>query len=135
VRATFEAAAISELARRTLRSTEVTFQADKVFSTDIESLSTSLSDASPALMISISHIEVDSDNITIECSGLAGGMIGGEEPEEEFVWIYGNVNDIWRKYIRVMVELANAGYPGCVGCAGPAAEMPWDETLSRRRLS
>jgi len=135
VRATFEAAAISELARRTLRSTEVTFQADKGFSADIESLSTSLSDVSPTLMISISHIEIDSESITIDCSGLAGGMIGCEEPEQEFVWINGNVNDIWRKYIRVMIELANAGYPGCVGCAGPAAEMPWDETLSRRRLS
>ena len=135
MRATFEAAAISELARRTLRSTEVTFQADKAFSADIESLSTSLSDVSPTLMISISHIEIDSESITIDCSGLAGGMIGCEEPEQEFVWINGNVNDIWRKYIRVMIELANAGYPGCVGCAGPAAEMPWDETLSRRRLS
>ena len=27
-----------------------------------------------------------------------------------------------------------AGYPGWVGCAGPAAEVPWDEEASRLRF-
>jgi len=135
VRATFEAAAISELARRTLRSDEVSFKAGSMFSDDIGGLSTALSDSSPSLIIEVRYFEVESDTITIEFTELAGGRIGEEEPGDDLVWIPGDVHDIWSRYLRVMVELASAGYPGCVGCAGPAAEAPWDEALSRSRLT
>ena len=135
MRATFEAAAISELARRTLRSDEVSFKAGSMFSDDIGGLSTALSDSSPSLIIEVKYFEVESDTITIEFTELAGGRIGEEEPGDDLVWIPGDVHDIWSRYLRVMVELASAGYPGCVGCAGPAAEVPWDEVLSRSRLT
>ena len=135
MRATFEAAAISELARRTLQSSDVTFQAELQYGTDIEHISTSLSDASPALMIAANHIEAESNTIRIGFTELPGGIIGGEEPNAELVWIPGDVAEIWSRYLRVLVDLANAGYPGCVGCAGPAAELPWDELRSRRRLT
>ena len=46
-----------------------------------------------------------------------------------------DVDELWSRFLRVLVDLANAGYPGCVGCAGPAAELPWDEMQSRRRLT
>ena len=135
MRATFEAAAISELARRTLRSDEVSFKAGSMFSDDIGSLSTALSDSSPSLIIEVRYFEVESDSITIEFTELAGGRIGEEEPGDDLVWIPGDVHDIWSRYLRVMIELANAGYPGCFGCAGPAAAAPWDEALSRSRLT
>ena len=135
MRTTFEAAAISELARRTLQSSDVTIRAGLQYGTDIERISTSLSDASPALMIAANHIEVESNAIMIELTDLPGGIIGGEEPDGEIVWIPGDVVDIWCRYLGVLVNLANAGYPGCVGCAGPAAELTWDELLSRRRLT
>ena len=135
MRATFEAAAIGELARRTLRSDEVSFKAGSMFSDDIGGLSTALSDSSPSLIIEVKYFEVESDTITIEFTELAGGRIGEEEPGDDLVWIPGDVHDIWSRYLRVMVELASAGYPGCVGCAGPAAEVPWDEVLSRSRLT
>ena len=135
MRTTFEAAAISELARRTLQSSDVTIRAGLQYGTDIERISTSLSDASPALMIAANHIEVESNAIMIELTDLPGGIIGGEEPDGKLVWIPGDVADIWCRYLGVLVNLANAGYPGCVGCAGPAAELTWDELLSRRRLT
>jgi len=134
VRATFEAAAISELARRTLRSPDVTFEANKRFSSEISVLSTTLSDASPALDIGLHHIEVEIDAITINLANYHGGRIGGEVPDDEEIWIPGDIPKIWTRYLKVMLDLAIAGYPGCVGCAGPAAEIPWDESLSRRRL-
>jgi len=135
VRTTFEAAAISELARRTLRSSEVTYLAATIFREDIEFMTTALSDSCPSLMIELKHMENDSDDITVHLPDTEGGRIGGDEPDEDLVWIPGSVHEIWNRYLRVMVELASAGYPGCVGCAGPSAELPWDEDLSRVRLA
>ncbi len=134
MRTTFEAAAISELARRTLRSSEVTYLAANIFREDIEIMCTALSDASPSLMIEMKHVENSSDAITVDLLDMTGGRIGGDEPEEDLVWIPGDIHDLWNRYLRVIVELCSAGYPGCVGCAGPSAELPWDEKLSRSRL-
>ena len=66
MRTTFEAAAISELARRTLQSSAVTIRAGLQYGTDIARISTSLSDASPAIMIAANHIEAESTAIMIE---------------------------------------------------------------------
>ena len=135
MRATFEAAAISELARRTLQSSEVTFEADGLYSEDIDSLSAKLGDVSPTLIITVNQIKVNRNSICIEFPEPPNGRIGGREPTDDVIWIPGDIPDIWRRYLKVMLELAIAGYPGCVGCAGPAAELPWDESLSRRRLA
>jgi len=105
------------------------------FGSEIGILSTTLSDASPALNIGLHHIEVEMDAITINLANYHGGRIGGVVPGDKDVWIPGDINEIWTRYVKVMLDLAIAGYPGCVGCAGPAAEIPWDESLSRRRLS
>ena len=68
MRTTFEAAAISELARRTLQSSDVTIQAELQYGTDIERISASLSDASPALIIAANHIVAESNAIVIDVS-------------------------------------------------------------------
>ena len=135
MRTTFEAAAISELARRTLQSSEVTFEADGLFSEDIDSLSAKLGDVSPTLIITVNQIKVNRNSICIKFPEPPNGRIGGREPTDDVIWIPGDIPDIWGRYLNVMLELAIAGYPGCVGCAGPAAEIPWDESLSRRRLA
>ena len=135
MRTTFEAAAISELARRTLRSSEVTYRTAAIFGDDIEKLCVALTDSSPSLMIEMNHVENSSDAITVDLSDMPGGIIGGDEPEQDLVWITGNTHDIWDRYLRVMIELSSAGYPGCIGCAGPSAELPWNENLSRARLA
>tara|TARA_A100001037_G_scaffold5219_1_gene5145 strand:- start:506 stop:913 length:408 start_codon:yes stop_codon:yes gene_type:complete len=135
VRTTFEAAAISELARRTLRSSEVTYRTAAIFGDDIEKLCVALTDSSPSLMIEMNHVENSSDAITVDLSDNPGGRIGGDEPGQDLVWITGNTHDIWNRYLRVMIELSSAGYPGCIGCAGPSAELPWNENLSRARLA
>ena len=134
MRATFEAAAISELARRTLQSSEVTFEADEEYSTDIDSLSAKLGDVSPSLIITVNQIKVNSNSICIKFPESPNGRIGGIEPDDDVIWIPGDIPNIWGRYLKVMLELAMAGYPGCIGCAGPAAEIHWDESLSRRRF-
>jgi hypothetical protein len=44
------------------------------------------------------------------------------------------MHSIWERFTDSLLRLAAAGYPGCVGCAGPAAEVPWDEEASRLRF-
>ena len=73
MRTTFEAAAISELARRTLRSSEVTYLAATIFREDIEFMTTALSDSCPSLMIELKHMENDSDDITVHLPDTEGG--------------------------------------------------------------
>ncbi|MFL2493235.1 MAG: hypothetical protein ACJ0HH_00545 [Candidatus Thalassarchaeum sp.] len=136
MRATFEAAAISELARRTLRSSHVIYESNRDQAVDVDSISTTLSDASPSLMIRFELVECSENCLTVALPDSTGGNIGGPEPPTmDEIWIPGDISDIWNRYLRVMLELAIAGYPACVGCAGPAAEMPWDEMASRRRLA
>ena len=85
-------------------------------------------------MIEMNHVENSSDAITVDLSGNPGGRIGGDEPGQDLVWITGNTHDIWNRYLRVMIELSSAGYPGCVGCGGPGAEEEWNEELRRVQI-
>ena len=77
MRTTFEAAAISELARRTLRSSEVTYRTAAIFEDDIEKLCVALTDSSPSLMIEMNHVENSSDVITVDLSDIPGGVLVG----------------------------------------------------------
>ena len=136
MRTTFEAAAISELARRTLRSTHVIYKVGINHGIDIDDISTSLSDASAALIIEFELIEHSNDDISVCLTDSSGGIFSASKPSsEDEVWIPGNISEMWARYLRTMLELAAAGYPGCVGCAGPAGELAWDEVASRSRLA
>ncbi len=80
MRTTFEAAAISELARRTLRSTHVIYKASIDHGIDIDDISTSLSDASAALMIEFKLFEYCEDDISVCLTDSPGGIFSGSEP-------------------------------------------------------
>ena len=56
-------------------------------------------------------------------------QLGGPEPNLETCWIPG---EVWDDFFKSCMELLEAGYPGCVGCAGPGAEGPWKEEARRR---
>ena len=62
---------------------------------------------------------------------IQNGIISQEAPISlETVWIKGGAEK-WNFLKNQIVELGRAGYPGCIGCAGPAASEPWDESISR----
>ena len=56
-------------------------------------------------------------------------QIGGEEPADTICWV---PNCGWIDFEQQVLDLLEAGYPGCVGCAGPGAEGEWDEDARRR---
>ena len=135
MRSTIEAAAISELARRALRSEGMVIHHRNPTSLDIDALSVKISDLSPGTLLGVVGEESASEGITIETLNSPGGVIATKEPvDSKVVWIPGDCSSIWNRFTNTVLRLAEAGYPGCVGCAGPAAEGPWDEEASRQRL-
>jgi len=104
-------------------------------SLDIDALSVKISDLSPGTLLGVVGEESASEGITIETLNSPGGVIATKEPvDSKVVWIPGDCSSIWNRFTDTVLRLAEAGYPGCVGCAGPAAEGPWDEEASRQRL-
>ena len=94
-----------------------------------------ISDLAPGMVLGIVGEVSDSKEIVIEIKSSHGGVISGDEPRDDrVVWIPGDSISVWNRFTDAVLRLAAAGYPGCVGCAGPAAEVPWDEEASRQRF-
>ena len=126
-------AAISELARRILRSSGVKIIHDGELIEEIESLAGELSDKAPKIIFGIESQISDSEDIFFMNTKSANGIISQNPPVSlEVVWIKGG-NEKWESLQKKIVELGRAGYPGCIGCAGPAASEPWNEALSREQ--
>ena len=126
-------AAISELARRILRSSGVKISHDGDLIEEIESLAAELSDKAPKIIFGIESQISDSEDIFFMNANSANGIISQNPPVSlEIVWIKGGIEQ-WVNLQKKIVELGRAGYPGCIGCAGPAASEPWDEGLSRKQ--
>ena len=58
--------------------------------------------------------------------GLA--QIGGLEPPLDICWV---PNCGWSEFSEQVLDLLEAGYPGCIGCGGPGAEEEWNEEFRR----
>ena len=126
-------AAISELARRILRSTGVKIIHDGGLEQEIDSLAKELSDNAPKIIFGIESEVTDSADIYFLNMNSQNGIISQKPPKSlETVWIKGG-SEKWNLLQKQIVELGRAGYPGCIGCAGPAASEPWDEAVSRMR--
>ena len=126
-------AAISELARRILRSSGVKIIHGGELMKEIESLAGELSDKAPKIIFGIESQISDSEDIFFMNANSANGIISDDPPVSlEIVWIKGGIEK-WGDLQKKIVELGRAGYPGCIGCAGPAASEPWDEALSRKQ--
>ena len=129
-----EDAAVSELARRILRSNGLTIIHNGELSEQIEQLSFELSDRAPKIVFGIKGQINSSNKIIFENKNTGDGMISMSPPKSlEIVWIKEGVS-VWHKLCQKIIELGAAGYPGCVGCAGPAASEPWDEEYSRNEI-
>jgi hypothetical protein len=126
-------AAISELARRILRSSGVKIIHDGGLEQEIDSLAKELSDNAPKIIFGIESEVTDSADIYFLNMNSQNGIISQKPPKSlETVWIKGG-SEKWNLLQKQIVELGRAGYPGCIGCAGPAASEPWDEAISRMR--
>jgi hypothetical protein len=129
-----EGAAIYELARRILRSNGVKIVHNGQLTSEIEQLRIELSDSAPNIIFGIDSVIEDTEDIFFENQNSKDGVISERKPESiEIVWIVGNNMDVWKDLRKKIVELGNAGYPGCIGCGGPGSNEVWDEVASRAR--
>tara|TARA_B100001996_G_scaffold382021_1_gene372766 strand:- start:72 stop:449 length:378 start_codon:yes stop_codon:yes gene_type:complete len=55
-------------------------------------------------------------------------QIGGIEPPLDICWV---PNCGWSEFAEQVLDLLEAGYPGCIGCGGPGAEEEWNEEIRR----
>ena len=134
MRSSSEDAAVSELARRILRSSGVEISHNGFLLRDIEVLSNELSDNAPKIIFGIKSIIIDSEDISFEMLDSKDGIISTSPPESlEIIWVKKR-ESTWNNLTQKIIELGRAGYPGCIGCAGPAADEPWNETESRNQI-
>ena len=88
MRSTIEAAAISELARRALRSEGMVVHHRNPTSLGIDALSINIGDISPGMLLGVAGETSDSEGITIEILNSPGGVIAADEPVDfRVVWI------------------------------------------------
>ena len=131
-------ASLSEAARRLLRTENCTLEVPPEFTEQANSLALHISDSLPALIREPQVLsEVGWNYICMRCDGELIARIGGPEPAMAVCWIpagRGECGESWKLLQQLVHDLLEAGYPGCVGCAGPAATEPWDEVARRGEL-
>lgn len=112
---------LREAARRFLREEGCTLSVPTEFTNHAWKLVQSISDFIPE-RINLPSV-VDGD---FEIVGFA--QFGGEEPSLEICWI---PECGWEDFTQQVLELLEAGYPGCLGCGGPGIEEEWNERVRR----
>ena len=124
---------LREAARRLLRSEGGILYLNRNISEDAIELMLKISDHVPS-KISLPELRyTESQEIILECPGN-NFNIGEKEKSEEYCWVKSHksvTGEPWGDFVNMVLELAVAGYPGCIGCGGPGSEEIWDEASSR----
>ena len=124
---------LREAARRLLRSEGGILYLNRNISEGAIVMMLKISDHVPSKISFPELAYVESHEILLECLGN-NFYIGEEEKSEEYCWVKShksNTGDSWGDFSAMVLELAMAGYPGCIGCGGPGSEEIWDESRSR----
>ena len=124
---------LREAARRLLRSEGGILYLNRSIKDDAIKMMLKISDIVPSKVYFPELSYIESQEILLECSGN-NFYIGEEEKSEEYCWVKSHKSETgesWDDFRNMVLELAIAGYPGCIGCGGPGSEEIWDEANSR----
>ena len=124
---------LREAARRLLRSEGGILYLNRSIKDDAIKMMLKISDIVPSKVSFPELSYIESQEILLECSGN-NFYIGEEEKSEEYCWVKSHKSETgesWDDFRKMVLELAIAGYPGCIGCGGPGSEEIWDESNSR----
>ena len=112
---------LREAARRFLREDGCTLSVPQKYESRAWDLVQKISDKVPS-KLDLPEVIVGELRVV----GLA--QIGGIKPEIEVCWVpESNFSD----FEEQVLDLLEAGYPGCIGCGGPGSEGEWNEPLRR----
>ena len=125
--------ALWEICRRVLKSEKLNFIIDEHLDVNIQELNNKISDLAPTVLLDITKSKsMNSKEIIIENNKEIIGIISKHEPKQlEIIWIENSPILFWIDFEMRIVELVEAGYPGCIGCGGPGSEEAWDEEKNR----
>lgn len=115
---------LREAARRFLREDGCTLSVPQKYESRAWDLVQKISDKVPS-KLDLPEVIVGELRVV----GLA--QIGGIKPEIEVCWVpESNFSD----FEEQVLDLLEAGYPGCIGCGGPGSEGEWNEPLRRAEI-
>lgn len=125
--------ALWEISRRVLKSEKLNFIIDDHLEVNIQKLNNKISDLAPTVLLSITKSKTtNSTEVIIENNNEIIGIISKHEPKRlDIIWIQNSPILFWIDFEMRILELVEAGYPGCIGCGGPGSEDPWDEENNR----
>ena len=124
---------LREAARRILRSQGGILYISKNKLDSVSELMLKISDMVPSKLDSPKIIYTDSEEVVFE-SLENNFSIGVKEKSLDYCWVKSLKSDSgepWIDFTMMVIELATAGYPGCIGCGGPGSEELWDEATLR----
>jgi len=129
--------AVREAARRLVREANIVVRGPVWLEEELHELSVHMGDrlpsrtAFPTWLASpqeqLAMFDGETNRVLVQCSSA--------EPPEDVVWIPLDSSEAWHAIKATALDLIDAGYPGCIGCAGAEDEQPWDERTSRENLS
>jgi len=139
--------AIAELARLMLELSPVTiipprdshskFEYDR-FWNHANSRMLEINEIAPSLVINVKtpkHSQGNSKNMSFCKDERVIAVIGYHKPISlEPIWIPIESRRFSELLCENLLQLAEAGYPGCDGCLGPAFDREWDERAHRDSL-
>ncbi|DAC44227.1 MAG TPA: hypothetical protein HA315_02190 [Candidatus Thalassarchaeaceae archaeon] len=124
---------LREAARRMLRSQGGMLYINRSNSEGVSELMLRISDMVPSKLEFPEVIYTDSDEIVFE-SLENNFSISESRISLDYCWVKSVMSESgepWYDFSTMVVELATAGYPGCIGCGGPGSEEYWDEATMR----
>ena len=115
---------LREAARRFLREDGCTLSVPQEYEDRAWDLVQKISDKVPA--------KLDLPDVAIgELSVVGLAQIGGMMPEIDICWVR---DSNFTGFEEQVLDLLEAGYPGCIGCGGPGSEGEWNESLRRAEI-
>ena len=115
---------LREAARRFLREDGCTLSVPQEYEGRAWDLVQKISDKVPA--------KLDLPEVIIGELRVVGlAQIGGIMPEIEVCWV---PDSNYSDFEEQVLDLLEAGYPGCIGCGGPGSEGEWNESLRRAEI-
>ena len=112
---------LREAARRFLREDGCTLSVPEGLEKDAWEIVQLIADHVPS--------KIDLPNVVTGDFAVIGlAHIGGREPPIEVCWV---PDCGWEEFSEQILDLLEAGYPGCIGCGGPGAEEEWNEEFRR----
>ena len=128
--------AVREAARLLLREENIVVQGPDWIEPELHALGVLMGDRLPSRLHFPSCLSDFDEPLAILRTSTLELLVqcNESEPPLGVVWIPLEARAAWEAIKATAIDLLEAGYPGCVGCAGKEAEQPWDEEANRKRL-